>query len=158
MTTKPPSGLAASGTANDLDPEQVTKEQNEDGQDINVDPSEDVTVEATEDVTSEASSHTPAPQARPGTVGVSPGQRAPTLLGVPIASLPLPGVTSASENEDATRTIDYNEEVTVLAQDGRVPSKGSRVSVRGRVNEVGVFGGQALGLHLRQEHISFKRY
>src|SRR3954469_19917465 len=116
MTTKPPSGLAASGTANDPDPEQITREQNEDGQDINVDPSEDVTVEATEDVTSEASSQTPPPQARPGTVGVSPGQRAPTLLGVPIASLPLPGVTSASENEDATRTIDYNEEVTVLAQ------------------------------------------
>src|SRR6476620_2734766 len=109
MTTKPPSGLAASGTANDLDPEQITKEQNEDGQDINVDPSEDVTVEATEDVTSEAASHTPPPR-------VSPGQRAPTLLGVPIQSLPLPGVTSASENEDATRTIDYNEEVTVLAQ------------------------------------------
>src|SRR6476620_3252877 len=116
MTTKPPSGLAASGTANDLDPEQVTKEQNEDGQDINVDPSEDVTVEATEDVTSEAASHTPPPQIRPGSVGVSPGQRAPTLLGVPIQSLPLPGVTSASENDDATRTIDYNEEVTVLAQ------------------------------------------
>jgi hypothetical protein len=116
MTTRPPSGLAASGTANDLDPEQITREQNEDGQDINVDPSEDVTVEATEDVTSEASSHTPPPQARPGTVGVSPGQRAPTLLGVPIQSLPLPGVTSASDNEDATRTIDYNEEVTVLSQ------------------------------------------
>ena len=61
MTTKPPSGLAASGTANDLDPEQITKEQNEDGQDINVDPSEDVTVEATEDVTSEAASHTRPP-------------------------------------------------------------------------------------------------
>jgi hypothetical protein len=125
MTTKPPSGLAASGTANDLDPEQVTKEQNEDGQDINVDPSEDVTVEATEDVTSEAASHTPPPQARPGTVGVSPGQRAPTLLGVPIQSLPLPGVTSASDNDDATRTIDYNEEVTVLAQ----PSSSDPIAV-----------------------------
>jgi hypothetical protein len=125
MTTKPPSGLAASGTANDLDPEQVTKEQNEDGQDINIDPSEDVTVEATEDVTSEAASHTPPPHVRPGTVGVSPGQRAPTLLGVPIQSLPLPGVTSASDNDDATRTIDYNDEVTVLAQ----PSSSDPMSV-----------------------------
>jgi len=116
MTTKPPSGLAASGSADDLDPEQITKEHSEDGQGINIDPSEDVTVEATEDVTTEAASETPAPEFRPGTVGVSPGQRAPTLLGVPIASLPLPGVTSASANEDATRTIDYNEEVTVLAQ------------------------------------------
>jgi hypothetical protein len=115
MTTKPPSGLAASESANDLDPEQITKEHSEDGQGINIDPSEDVTVEATEDVTTEAASEPPAPEVRPGTVGVSPGQRAPTLLGVPIASLPLPGVTSASANEDATRTIDYDEEVTVLA-------------------------------------------
>ena len=53
---------------------------------------------------------------------------------------------------------DGTGEVTVLAQDGRVPSKGSRVSVRGRVDEVGIFGGQAVGLHLRQEHIRFKRY
>jgi hypothetical protein len=53
---------------------------------------------------------------------------------------------------------DGTGEVTVLAQDGRIPSKGSRVSVRGRVNEFATFGGQAVGLHLRQEHISFKRY
>ena len=38
---------------------------------------------------------------------------------------------------------DGTGEVTVLAQDGRVPSKGTRVSVRGRVDEVGMFGGQA---------------
>ncbi len=46
----------------------------------------------------------------------------------------------------------------MLSQDGRVPTKGSRVSVRGRVNEVATFGGQSVGLHLRQEHISFKGY
>jgi hypothetical protein len=115
MTTKPPSGLAASGSADELDPEQITKEHTEDAA-ITVDPSHDVTVEASEDVTVEAASHTPPPSPRPGTVGVSPGQRAPTLLGVPIQSLPLPGVTSSSANEDATRTLDYDEEVTVLAQ------------------------------------------
>ncbi len=116
MTTKPPSRLAASGSADDPS-EQVTKEHNDDDDEsgITVDPSEDVTVEATEDVTSEAA-HTPLPSFVPGTVGVSPGQRAPTLLGVPIQSLPLPGVTSQAENGDATRTIDYNEEITVLAQ------------------------------------------
>jgi hypothetical protein len=53
---------------------------------------------------------------------------------------------------------DGTGEVTVLSQDGRVPTKGSRVSVRGRVDDVATFGGQAVGLHLRQEHISFKRY
>jgi hypothetical protein len=53
---------------------------------------------------------------------------------------------------------DGSGEVTVVAQDGRVPSKGARVSVKGKVNEFATFGGQALGLHLRQEHIKFKGY
>src|SRR6267143_1228108 len=43
---------------------------------------------------------------------------------------------------------DGTGEVTVVAQDGRVPTKGSRVSVRGRVNEFATFGGQSVGLHL----------
>ena len=47
---------------------------------------------------------------------MSPGQRAPTLLGVPIHSLPLPGVTTNSASGEATRTIDYDDEITVLAQ------------------------------------------
>ena len=51
---------------------------------------------------------------------------------------------------------DGTGEVTVLAQDGRVPAKGSHVSVKGRVNEFATFGGQSVGLHLRQEHITFK--
>jgi hypothetical protein len=115
MTTKPPSGLAASGSAEDADPD-ITKDHNEDGSSIRLDPSQDVTVEATEDVTQEAVGHTPPPSLRPGTAGVSPGQRAPTLLGVPIHSLPLPGVTTNSASGETTRTIDYDEEVTVLAQ------------------------------------------
>ena len=51
---------------------------------------------------------------------------------------------------------DGTGEVTVLSQDGRSPTKGTRVSVKGRVNEFATFGGQSVGLHLRQEHISFK--
>jgi hypothetical protein len=51
---------------------------------------------------------------------------------------------------------DGTGEVTVLSQDGRVPSKGSRVTVKGRVNEVATFGGQSIGLHIRQEHIKFR--
>ena len=51
---------------------------------------------------------------------------------------------------------DGTGEVTVLSQDGRVPSKGAHVSVKGKVNEFATFGGQSLGLHLRQEHITFK--
>jgi hypothetical protein len=121
MTTKPPSSrLAASGPVDDPDSEQVTKEHNEDDDardDVTVDPSEDVTVEATEDVTTEAVSQTPHPSIRPGNnSGATPGARAPTLLGVPIQSLPLPGVTSASLQGETVRQIDYDDEITVLGQ------------------------------------------
>ena len=51
---------------------------------------------------------------------------------------------------------DGTGEVTVVAHNGRVPSKGSRVSVKGRVNDFASFGGQSLGLHLEQEHVKFK--
>src|SRR6478752_143660 len=56
------------------------------------------------------------------------------------------------------KVSDGTGEVTVLSQDGRVPTKGSRVSVKGRVEDVAAFGGQAVGLHLRQEHVSFKGF
>ena len=53
---------------------------------------------------------------------------------------------------------DGTGEVTVLSQDGRTPAKGARVSVKGRVNEFATFGGQSVGLHLRQERLKFKDY
>ena len=52
---------------------------------------------------------------------------------------------------------DGTGEVTVLSQSTRMPARGERVHVSGRVNEVAVFGGQALGLHLREESVSVKR-
>jgi hypothetical protein len=52
---------------------------------------------------------------------------------------------------------DGTGELTVISQGGRTPSKGSRVRVRGRVSDVATFGGQAVGLHLEQTAISFKR-
>ena len=51
---------------------------------------------------------------------------------------------------------DGTGEVTVVANNGRVPTKGARVRVKGRVNDVATFGGQSLGLHLEQEHLKFK--
>ncbi len=51
---------------------------------------------------------------------------------------------------------DGTGEVTVVAQDGRVPTKGAHVRVKGRVNEIGTFGGQSLGLHVRQTGLDFK--
>ncbi len=52
---------------------------------------------------------------------------------------------------------DGTGEMTVVSQGGRTPSKGSRVRVKGRVSDVATFGGQAVGLHLEQTGISFKR-
>ena len=46
---------------------------------------------------------------------------------------------------------DGTGEITVLSRSGRSPSKGSRVQVRGKVNEVAVFGGRSVGLHIQEE-------
>jgi hypothetical protein len=46
--------------------------------------------------------------------------------------------------------------ITVLSQSGRTPAKGTRVQVKGRVNEVAVFGGRSLGLHIREENRKVK--
>jgi hypothetical protein len=47
--------------------------------------------------------------------------------------------------------------VTVVAQDGRVPSRGARVRVKGRVNDIATLGGQAIGVHIQQTDLDFKR-
>jgi hypothetical protein len=47
--------------------------------------------------------------------------------------------------------------MTVLSENSRMPARGERVRVKGTVNEVGLFGGQAIGLHLREESLSIKR-
>lgn len=46
---------------------------------------------------------------------------------------------------------DGSGEITVVAQSGRAPSKGTPVQVKGRVREVATLGGRALGLHIREE-------
>lgn len=55
------------------------------------------------------------------------------------------------------KVSDGTGEVTVLAQDGRVPTKGAHVRVKGKVGEVATFGGQSIGLHIRQRDIDFRR-
>ena len=47
-------------------------------------------------------------------------------------------------------------EVTIVSNHGTIPTKGARVSVTGRVNEVATVGGQAVGLHLEEEKVHFK--
>ena len=53
---------------------------------------------------------------------------------------------------------DGTGELTVLSQTGNTPGKGAHVRVKGRVNDMAIFGGRAIGLHLEQQDISFKRY
>lgn len=54
------------------------------------------------------------------------------------------------------KVSDGTGEVTVIAQDGRVPTKGARVRVKGKVGEVATFGGHSVGLHIRQRDVDFK--
>lgn len=55
------------------------------------------------------------------------------------------------------RVDDGTGEVTVLSQNNRVPTRGARVRVKGRVDDVAVVGGQAVGLHLREQSLYVKR-
>jgi hypothetical protein len=52
---------------------------------------------------------------------------------------------------------DGTGEVTVLSEGSRMPAKGERVRVRGRVEQVAQLGGRALGLHLRERDLYVKR-
>jgi hypothetical protein len=52
---------------------------------------------------------------------------------------------------------DGTGEVTIVSQGGRVPTKGAHVRVKGRVSDIATLGGQAIGLHLQQTDLDFKR-
>jgi hypothetical protein len=51
---------------------------------------------------------------------------------------------------------DGTGEITVISRSGRSPSKGARVEVKGKINEVGVFGGRSIGLHLQEDDRKIK--
>ncbi|MGH9370629.1 MAG: hypothetical protein ACRD15_03770 [Vicinamibacterales bacterium] len=55
------------------------------------------------------------------------------------------------------RVNDGTGEVTVVATNGRVPSRGAQVRVKGRVSDVATLGGQAIGLHIQQRDLDFRR-
>jgi hypothetical protein len=52
---------------------------------------------------------------------------------------------------------DGTGEVTVLSQSSRMPAKGEHVRVKGRVEDIAMLGGRALGLHIREEGLYVKR-
>ena len=52
---------------------------------------------------------------------------------------------------------DGTGEILVLSQDERVPAKGARVRVTGKVGEVAMFGGRSIGLHLKEGNLDYDR-
>jgi hypothetical protein len=75
-----------------------------------------------------------------------------TVSGVVTSSWGLPLVPFRFYKVD-----DGTGEVTVLSEGSRMPGRGERVRVRGRVEEVAVLGGRPLGLHLRERDLYVKR-
>jgi hypothetical protein len=55
------------------------------------------------------------------------------------------------------RVGDGSAEITVVSNAGRVPPRGARVRVRGRVTEFGTLGGLSLGMHLREQSLHVSR-
>jgi hypothetical protein len=55
------------------------------------------------------------------------------------------------------KVADGTGEVTVVSEGLRTPAAGERVRVRGLVQDVAIFGGRPLGLHIREQDIYVKR-
>ena len=55
------------------------------------------------------------------------------------------------------RVDDGTGQLTILSQSARMPATGEHVRVRGRVEDVAMLGGRAVGLHLREEDLYVKR-
>jgi hypothetical protein len=51
------------------------------------------------------------------------------------------------------RVSDGSAEILVLSDNQRTPTRGTRVRVRGEVEDMAVFGGRSVGLHLRERHL-----
>jgi len=47
---------------------------------------------------------------------------------------------------------DGSGEITVLSRSGGVLSKGTRVQVKGKINQFANFGGRSVGLHIQEEN------
>ena len=55
------------------------------------------------------------------------------------------------------KVADGTGEVTVLSRGGRMPARGARVRVTGKVGEMAMLGGRAIGLHIREDDIDYRR-
>ena len=73
-----------------------------------------------------------------------------TVEGVVTTSLGIPLVPFK-----VYRISDGTDEMLVISDNSRIPSKNARVRVRGEVEEVGLIGGRSFGLHIREKSIKF---
>ena len=67
------------------------------------------------------------------------------------------GFSFGALGRGAYQVDDGTGEMTVVAEGSRVPTRGARVRVRGRLQEFGTFGDRTVGLHLKQESVSIRR-
>ncbi|MCA1585614.1 MAG: OB-fold nucleic acid binding domain-containing protein [Acidobacteria bacterium] len=51
---------------------------------------------------------------------------------------------------------DGTGEILVVTDNRRVPSRGARVRVTGRIEEFATFGGRSIGLHLRERDLDYR--
>jgi hypothetical protein len=143
MMSKPPFGLSASGqtSGSDSDLEDLSDEIDVDSsQDVTVEASEESTLEVSAEDSADESTlemsdefgventETPPPLSAllpagmPGGIGSSlmastpPPRRLQTILGLPLPSLPLPGVTASRPAPGPDLADDDDDEVTVMAR------------------------------------------
>jgi len=79
-------------------------------------------------------------------------QRSVDIDGVVTTSWSLPLVPYSLYKVD-----DGTGEMTVVGRGVRTPTRGARVRVRGRVDDLGVVGGEAIGLHLQEQDLRLRR-
>ena len=69
-----------------------------------------------------------------------------SVTGVVTSSWGIPLVPFQLYNVD-----DGSGEITVVSRSGRAPARGTRVEVKGKVNELAVFGGRSVGMHIEED-------
>lgn len=88
-----------------------------------------------------------------GQVKTNPGRyvdRNVTVRGTVTSSWGIPLVPLKMYQVD-----DGTGEILVVSDDDRIPSRGARVRVTGKVGEFAVFGGRSIGLHLRERDLDY---
>jgi len=69
-----------------------------------------------------------------------------SVTGVVTSSWGIPFVPFQLYNVD-----DGSGEITVVSRSGRAPARGTRIEVKGKVNELAVFGGRSIGMHIEED-------